>query len=103
MAKILHRILHSLVPKSWGGPDGPPSPFRRWLWLMAFVLLIVVFVRLAPLSERIPLIGTQVKIMRDSGVEVGAFWWTDVPEVSEAERHFKGLNLIQERPGKSEN
>jgi hypothetical protein len=32
-----------------------------------------------------------VKVLRDSGVESGAFWWASVPEVAEAERHMRGV------------
>jgi hypothetical protein len=101
----LVKILHNLFPKSWRGPDGsPPESLRRWLLLIAFVLLTVVFVQhIAPLSDRIPWISTQVKAIRDSAVETGAFWWSNVPEVGKAERHFRGLNLIHEKLGKSPN
>lgn len=87
--------------KTAGGPSGPARSLSPWLWLVLFVLLIVVFIRLAPLSERIPWVGPQVKALRESGVETGAFWWADVPEVGEAERHFRGLDLIHEKPGGS--
>jgi hypothetical protein len=54
-------------------------------------MLVAVFVWLAPLAEQLPGIGPQVKVLRESGVESGAFWWASVPEVAEAERHMRGV------------
>jgi hypothetical protein len=75
-----------------GGPTGPPGSFQRWLRLATALLLVVVLVLLAPLAERLPGIGPQVKVLRDSGVETGAWWWASVPEVAEAVRHMRGVN-----------
>jgi hypothetical protein len=75
-----------------GGPGGPPGASKRWLRLTAALLLLAGFVALAPLADRLPGIGPQVKVLRDSGVEAGAWWWASVPEVAEAARHMRGVN-----------
>jgi hypothetical protein len=75
-----------------GGPQGPPGSLKRWLRLAAALLLLAGFVALAPLADRLPGIGPQVKALRDSGVESGAWWWASVPEVAEAVRHMRGVN-----------
>ena len=57
--------------------------------LAAAVLLVAAFLFAAPALERLPGIGARIEVLRESGVDAGAFWWADVPEVKDAERHIR--------------
>jgi len=73
-----------------GGRKRPPGNFfQRWLAFIIGVLLLAGLVFTAPVLERLPGLGPRIEALRESGVETGAFWWADVPEVSEAERYIR--------------
>ncbi|AZK60739.1 hypothetical protein Daudx_2211 [Candidatus Desulforudis audaxviator] len=74
-----------------GGPAGPPgNTFRSWLALIVAVWCMAGFAFLGlPALERLPGLGPAVKVVRDSGIEAGAFFYTDVDKVREAELHVR--------------
>jgi hypothetical protein len=54
------------------------------------VLLLAGFSFLVlPAVERLPGMEPKVEALRKSGIESGAFWYTDVEKVREAERHMR--------------
>lgn len=79
-----------------GGTNVPPKRFIRWLKLLISLIIIVFFIKIASFSERLPWIKSEFKALRDSGIQTGLFWWADVHEVAEAEKHFKKLNLMKQ-------
>jgi hypothetical protein len=73
-----------------GGAKPPPAHlFRRWLLLLLGILLIAGFVVIAPRLERLPLVGSTIQILRESGIYVGGWYWDMVDEVTEAERAMR--------------
>lgn len=73
-----------------GGPPGPPGTIRRRLMmLMVAVAAVIAFLSAAPALERLPGLGARIEVLRESGVDAGAFWWADVPQVKEGERHIR--------------
>lgn len=78
-----------------GGTNVPPKKLKGWLKLLISILVIIIFIRVASFSEHLPWIKNEFKALRDSGIQTGLFWWADVHEVAEAEKHFKKLNLIR--------
>jgi hypothetical protein len=72
------------------GRETPPGNlFYRWLSFIVGIFLIAGLIFISPALERVPGIGPMIEALRESGVEVGAFWWADMPEVSEAERFIR--------------
>ena len=74
--------------------DGKPSPvpFRKRLARFAVaVFLVAGFIYLAPNLERVPGIGQTITILRESGIDVGAWYWDDV------EQCFEGMEFIREK------
>lgn len=79
-----------------GGTYVPPKKSIRWLRLLISIFMIILFIKLASFSEHLPWIKNEFKALRESGIQTGLFWWADVQEVAQAERHFKKLNLIEQ-------
>ncbi len=79
-----------------GGTSVPPKKLKGLLKLLISILIIIIFIRVASFSENLPFIKNEFKALRDRGIQTGLFWWADVQEVAEAEKHFKRLNLIRQ-------
>lgn len=79
-----------------GGTYVPPRKLRNWLKLFLAIVIIILLIKAASFSEYIPWIKKEFKALRESDIQTGLFWWADVHEVAEAERHFKKLNLIKQ-------
>ncbi|MFN2353449.1 MAG: hypothetical protein ABR512_02845 [Desulfopila sp.] len=74
------------------GGDGKPSPpslFRRWVRLIIAFLLIVLAVYLAPNLEKLPGVGDRIAALRESDIEVGAWYYDDVKKYFEAEKYIR--------------
>lgn len=72
--------------------DGLPSPvslFRRWLRLLLAFALIALASYLVPGVEKLPYVGPEIKALRESGIEVGAWYYDDVEQYFEAERYIR--------------
>ena len=73
-----------------GGAKPPPaSLLRGWMLLFLAFLLIAGFVIVSPRLEKLPLVGSTIEVLRESGIDVGAWYYDDVDEVSEAERFMR--------------
>lgn len=68
--------------------------FHRWFtfFLGLGLIALVIFV-LLPELQRIPTVGTGAQIIIDSGIEAGAFYYTDVAKVPEAESFIRGAGV----------
>ncbi len=75
--------------------DGQPSPAplkKRLARLLVAVFLVVGFIYLAPNLERLPGgVGNTVTVLRESGIEVGAWYWDDVKQC------FEGMDFVREK------
>ena len=83
---------HSNVGNIKPAGDGKPSPeslFRRWARLIIAFLFIVLTVYLAPNLEKIPGVGDQITTLRESDIEVGAWYYDDVEKYFEAEKYIR--------------
>lgn len=72
--------------------DGKPSPdslFRRWTRLIIAFLLIALAVYLAPGLEKLPGVGDRITMLRESDIEVGAWYYDDVKKYFEAEKYIR--------------
>lgn len=72
--------------------DGQPSPVslgRRWLRLAGALALLAAFIYFAPNLERLPGVGQPIKDLRESGINVGAWYYDDVEEYFEAEEYVR--------------
>ncbi len=76
--------------KQTGGADTPPvSLCRRWLRLAFAALLLLAFIYLAPNLERLPVLGSTIQTLRESGINVGAWYYDDVDQYFEAEEYVR--------------
>ena len=84
------------------GPSGPPRILKNWTILLLSVLMIMLFVTLvAPAIGRMSGIRTAVTAIREDGIEAGAYFYTDVEKVREAElyiRHAREFSPDPDRP-----
>ena len=64
----------------------PPHVLKRWLhlgiWLLCLWLFIFV---LAPLMQQIPAVNTLSRYIKESGIDAGALYYTEVDEVGESD------------------
>jgi hypothetical protein len=74
---------------SGDGQPSPVSPFRCWLRLAGALLLLAAFISLAPQLERLPGVGQSIQALRESGINVGAWYYDDVEEYFEAEEYVR--------------
>lgn len=85
--------------KSTGGGKPPPvSKVKGWARLIFAAMLIVLAVYLVPNVERLPLIGDRITALRESDIEVGAWYYDDVKKYFEAEKYIRearGLDYPQ--------
>ncbi len=72
-----------------GGQPPPVSHFRRWMRLVLAFLLLAGFIYLAPNLERLPVVGQTIQTLRESGINVGAWYYDDVEEYFEAEKYVQ--------------
>jgi hypothetical protein len=56
-------------------------------------LIGLVISVLLPELQRIPTVGTGAQIIRDSGIEAGAWYYTDVAKVPDAESFIRGSGV----------
>lgn len=90
-------MLNSSKGISKGGEElfsPQKNPTEGWIKLILSILMIFLFIKLVSFAEYLPGIKRDFKAIRDSGIQTGFFWWADVHEVAEAEKHFKRLHLI---------
>ena len=71
------------------GQPSPVSPLRRWLRLAGALVLLVAFIYFAPNLERLPGVGQSIQDLRESGINVGAWYYDDVEEYFEAEEYVR--------------
>ena len=57
--------------------------------LLLVVIAIAACVGLASHLERLPWIGSEISILRKSGINVGAWYYDDVEEYFEAEKYIR--------------
>lgn len=72
--------------------DGQPSPassLTPWLRLAAAIGLLAAFMAFAPKLERLPGVGQRIEVLRESGINVGAWYYDDVEEYFEAEEYVR--------------
>ena len=60
---------------------------RKTRWVRFFVVIgvLIAAIYVAPVVERLPVVGKQVTVLRESGVNVGAWYYDNVEEYFEAE------------------
>ena len=75
--------------------DGKPSPVslrKRMTRFIVAIFLVVMILYLAPNLERIPGgIGHTITVLRESGIDTGAWYWDDVDQC------FEGMDFIREK------
>jgi hypothetical protein len=70
------------------------GPFYRWFsFFLGLGLIGLVIFGLLPELQRIPAVGPGAQIIIDSGIEAGAFYYTDVAKVPEAESFIRGAGV----------
>ena len=76
-----------------GDETAPPVSLpKRLVRFFAAVLLVAAFVYLAPELERLPgNIGQTITVLRESGIDVGAWYYDDVEEC------FEGMEFVREK------
>ena len=75
---------------------------RRWAALGFWLLLMWSFMFVvAPALKRIPAVATLTSFVRESGIPAGAYYYTDVEEVNQAEQVMRDTfrYYLDEREG----
>lgn len=72
-----------------GGKPPSASLVRRWTRLIIAFLLIILAVYLAPNLEKLPGVGDRIATLRESDIEVGAWYYDDVEKYFEAEKYIR--------------
>ncbi|MFP4167931.1 MAG: hypothetical protein ACLFSY_03660 [Desulfonatronovibrionaceae bacterium] len=86
-----------------GGGESPPvSLKKRWARLLLVVLILAAFIHFAPLVERLPWVGWQVTLLRESGTNVGAWYYDNVEEYFEAEEYMRYLKQKRARKSRAQ-
>jgi hypothetical protein len=62
---------------------------RRWARFLLVMAVLAALIHLAPAVERLPKVGKQVSVLRESGINVGAWYYDDVEEYFEAEEYIR--------------
>lgn len=76
--------------------DGQPSPVplkKRLVRFLVAILLVMGFIYVAPNLERLPGIGHTITVLRESGIDTGAWYYDNV------EQCFEGMEFVRERRG----
>ena len=71
------------------GQPSPVSPYRRCLRLAVALSILAAFLYLAPNLERLPGLGQRIQVLRESGINVGAWYYDDVEQYFEAEEYVR--------------
>ena len=88
-----HNRKQGLAGDEAPSPAAPPLA-KRLLRLALAVLLVTGFVYMAPNLERLPGgVGETITIIRESGIDTGAWYYDDV------EQCFEGMDFVRERRG----
>ncbi|MDF1592941.1 MAG: hypothetical protein P1P89_15600 [Desulfobacterales bacterium] len=66
----------------------------RWLKLFLVAMVIGACAYLGSSLERLPLVGSAITTLRESGISVGAWYYDDVEEV------FEAMDFIRETLGR---
>lgn len=77
--------------------DGPPPPAplkKRIIRLVIVVFLVAGFIYLAPNLEYLPGgVGHTITVIRESGIDTGAWYYDNVEEC------FEGMAFVKEKRG----
>ncbi|ACV68507.1 hypothetical protein [Desulfohalobium retbaense] len=69
----------------------------RWIRFLLVIFVLGTAIHYAPAVERLPFVGKQVTVLRESGVNVGAWYYDNVEEYFEAEEYIKYQKRKQAR------
>lgn len=62
------------------------NSLKRWIHFIIWLLCIWVFVFiLAPFMQKIPAVDTLSRYIKESGIDAGALYYTEVEEVGESD------------------
>lgn len=74
--------LKSVQAGEAGSGSPPACFFYRWPAFIVGIFLLAALVFFAPKLENLPHLGPQITALRESEVETGAFFYTDVEKIS---------------------
>ncbi|MGM0646381.1 MAG: hypothetical protein ACQESV_08310 [Thermodesulfobacteriota bacterium] len=92
-----HEELDKTYPSDTADTAVLISRKTRWLRFLLVIGGLAVAIHFAPAVERLPLVGKQVTVLRESGVNVGAWYYDNVEEYFEAEEYIKYQKIKQDR------
>lgn len=86
-----------------GGPSGPPASLRQWIALVLGIglIMLLLFV-VAPAAQEHMGIKDAVDEIRQRDIEAGAYYYTGVEQVRDAElfiRHSREYPVESDRDG----
>lgn len=83
------------VPHTLARAQGPGHGLvYRWLsFLLALALTGLVTFGLLPALQKLPAVAPGARIIIDQDIEAGAFYYTDVGKVPEAESFIRGAGI----------
>lgn len=86
----MERVISYTHCKEPDGTRRPSGPIVRWtiLVLCLYVIWLFVFV-FAPAFEKSEMIKPLTDYVRESGIDAGALYYTEVEETSEAELYLR--------------
>jgi len=84
-------LSYAMAKKTAGHPQ-PSGAVKRWMHfaLGLFLLWAFIFV-LGPMLQKIPVIGTLGTYIKESGIDAGALYYTEVKEVGESDQAIRNI------------
>ena len=78
------------MAKKADGHSRPSGELKRWLHLAfgLFLLWAFIFI-LGPMLQKIPAVATLSNYIKESGVDAGALYYTEVEEVGESDQAIR--------------
>lgn len=70
--------------------SSPSGVIKRWLHLAMWLAFIWIFVFiLGPMMQKIPAVGILGNYIKESGIDAGAIYYTEVEEVGESDQAIR--------------
>ena len=82
-------LPYTMAKKVEGQPR-PSGVVKRWMHLALWLLLLWAFIFVVgPIAQKIPAVGILANYIKESGIDAGAIYYTEVDEVGESDQAIR--------------